>query len=393
MRIGRSLPPTAAPMTWIDLGHAAAGFVAPRRALRRIEDDIRKYTGAAGVFLVSSGTAALVLALRTLKSISTRREVVLPAYTCFSVAAAALEAGLRPVLCDIEPNTLDYDSRQLERTVSDRTLCVVAHHLYGAPGDIDGVRSICTRHGSFVVEDAAQAMGTRIDGRVAGTIGDLGVFSLARGKNITCGSGGIVIAKSQAAASTVAREYDALPAPSLIDDIMAFACLVLMTIFIRPRLYWIPAALPFLGLGQTVFPRDIRVAKLSGIKAGFLRNWRRRLARANEARATTAAYFKQRLSKSDSSSAHPYLRLPVMAPTASARERIVTRSQRRGLGVGVAYPTSIAEIPQLRNVCEGADFPSARSVAERLLTLPTHEWVSEKDRRAIAELCRDLAAA
>jgi dTDP-4-amino-4,6-dideoxygalactose transaminase len=68
-------------------------------------------------------------------------------------------------------------------------------------------------------------------------------------------------------------------------------------------------------------------------------------------------------------------------------------SQKRGLGVSVAYPTPINEIPEIASVFNGQRFPSARRLSERLLTLPTHHWLSERDKRAIADLCRDLRAA
>src|SRR5205085_11848261 len=133
----------------------------------------------------------------------------------------------------------------------------------------------------FLVEDAAQAMGVEVDGRPLGTLGDVGVFSLGRGKNITCGSGGIVLSASDAIAAAIAREHARLRPTSFTRQLIELAGVFLMGIFVRPSLYWIPAALPFLGLGRTVFPRHIVLRRLSGMHAGLLRNWRRRLAEAN----------------------------------------------------------------------------------------------------------------
>jgi dTDP-4-amino-4,6-dideoxygalactose transaminase len=121
---------------------------------------------------------------------------VIPAYTCFSVPAAVLKAGLRPVLCDINPSTFDFDHALLERTLNGNTLCVVAHHLFGIPSNIERVRALSRARGIFVVEDAAQAMGVESHGRSLGTLGDVGLFSLGRGKAITCGSGGIIVTNS-----------------------------------------------------------------------------------------------------------------------------------------------------------------------------------------------------
>src|SRR5687767_9164577 len=104
MRIGRTLPPAAAPFSWRDLGYGAAALFTPRRSVQRLEEEIRAHFAVRDVFLVSSGTAALTLTLMALKSLSPRTEVVIPAYTCFSVPAAVLKAGLRPVPCDIDPS-------------------------------------------------------------------------------------------------------------------------------------------------------------------------------------------------------------------------------------------------------------------------------------------------
>jgi len=87
----------------------------------------------------------------------------------------------------------------------------------------------------------------------------------------------------------------------------------------------------------------------------------------------------------------PYVRMPILAPTAAVKDRVYARARR--MGVSVSYPTPISEIPEIRAAFDGQRFPAARGVAERLLTLPTHHWLSPRDRRAIAAACRELAAA
>lgn len=394
MRIGRTLPPAAAPVRCGDLCHALLGMLSPEGSMRALEDGIRQYFGATHVFLVSSGKAALTLTLKALKASSTRTEVVIPAYTCFSIPGAVLSAGLRPVLCDINASTFDFDHALLERTLNDNTLCVVAHHLFGIPSNIKGVRSLCRERGIAVVEDAAQAMGVEADGRKLGTIGDVGIFSLGRGKNITCGSGGIVITRSEGIAAEVRRQWPHLESPPRAEVWSDFAKLVLMAIFIRPWLYWLPAALPFLRLGQTIFPKEVFVKRLSGMHAGLLHNWQSRLHESNQRRADTAASVSRELSlRLPPGPVHPYLRLPILAATPQRRDRIRALAQRRGLGVSVAYPTPINEIPEIRNMFDGQRYPSARRVSERILTIPTHQWISERDTRAIRDCIEPSAAA
>lgn len=392
MKNGRTVPPAAAPICRKDLCCGIAGILAPVRSIRDLEEEICRHFGVRHVFLVSSGTAALTLTLMALKALSSRTDVVIPAYTCFSVPAAILKAGLRPVLCDINPSTFDFDHALLERTLTGETLCVVGHHLFGIASNIERIRALCETRGIVVVEDAAQAMGVKSNGCTLGTIGDVGIYSLGRGKNITCGSGGIIVTKSDCIAEAIGREWRRLESPPLAEELKEFAQLVLMTIFIRPRLYWIPAALPFLRLGQTIFPNDVPLKRLSGMHAGLLRHWRSRLSQSNRTRSETAAYFSKRLSLTLAHGpSHPYLRLPIFAATPTDRERIHSLSVQRGLGLSLAYPTPINEIPEISRMFDGQRFPSARSVAEHILTIPTHHWLSEKDKRAIAE-CVETAA-
>lgn len=361
-------------------------MLAPESSIRTLEDSLRRYFGVRHVFLVSSGKAALTLTLTALKAASGRTEVVIPAYTCFSIPAAVLSAGLRPVLCDINPSTFDYDHELLERTLNDNTLCVVAHHLFGIPARIDRVRALCRERGIAVIEDAAQAMGVQSDGRKLGTIGDVGVFSLGRGKNITCGSGGIVITQSDAVAGEIRRQWPGLESPPPAEVLSDFAKLVLMAIFIRPRLYWLPAALPFLRLGQTIFPRQVFVKRLSGMQAGLLHQWQHRLDQSNQRRSETSAAVSRELALPlPSGPSHPYLRLPMLAANAQRRDCIHSLAQQRGLGVSLGYPTPINEIPEISKMFDGQQYPSARSVSERILTIPTHQWISTKDTRALLE--------
>ena len=237
-------------MTCADLWHGLRGMCSAGPSIQAIEGQIREDFGVSHAFLVSSGTAALTITLMALKARACRKgvrrnDVVIPAYTCFSVPAAVVKAGLRPVLCDVDSTSFDYDHDQLERTLNDRTLCVVAHHLFGFPAAMSRLRTLCRAHGVVLVEDAAQAMGAESDGRRLGTLGDVGLFSLGRGKNITCGGGGIIVTSSGPIAEAIAAHYSRLSVPSFADQALDFIQILLMAIFVRPWLYWVPAAMPF----------------------------------------------------------------------------------------------------------------------------------------------------
>jgi dTDP-4-amino-4,6-dideoxygalactose transaminase len=386
MRIGRTVPPAAAVIPAKALRSGFAGLFGGQRYLRNLALELAEYFGVSHVFLLCSGKAALTVALQALHSLSPRNEVVIPAYTCFSVPSAVIKAGLKVRLCDIDPVTFDFDLGGLERTLNPQTLCVVAHHLFGIPSNMPRIIQICRQKGIFVVEDAAQAMGATFEGRKLGTLGDVALFSFGRGKNITCGSGGVVITKRPDIAQAITGGYSVLKTPSLWKTLRELLEAFIMTIFIHPALYWFPAGLAFLGLGKTVFYKDFTVEKMSGMKAGLLRGWRKRLQRSNEIRSSTAAYFTAALGLPLPRPTIPFLRLPVVLRSLAARASINAAANRHGMGVSVMYPTAVNEIEEIAIQFPNATYPVAAYVAERLLTIPTHELLSMKDKKRICNL-------
>ena len=385
MRIGRTLPPAAAALSLRDLWDAFTGARAGRKPVAALEAEMGRHFGARHVALVSSGTAALTIALEALKTRHPeRREVVIPAYTCFSVPAAVVKAGLTPVPCDINALTFDLDDAALEQALGPRTLAVVAHHLFGIASDIERHRARCAPRGIAVIEDAAQAMGIDVDGRALGTLGDIGLFSLGRGKHLTCGSGGVILTKSDDLGDAIREQCARLPEQTAIETLKNLAAVLVMAVFSRPGLYWIPASLPFLGLGRSVYPKRVRLARLSSVSVALLRNWQARLRQAHRACARTSGDLGKRLGLAlPHGPAHPYLRLPILVATPEMRDALYAQSRRAGFGMSRAYPTPVSDIPELAHLFAGQRFPSARIVSLHILTVPTHHWLTEQDKHAI----------
>jgi dTDP-4-amino-4,6-dideoxygalactose transaminase len=389
MRIGRTLPPAAAPLGVADLWWGLRGLAGAASALRKLHAELRDQFGARHVFLVSSGTAALTVTLRALAASSRRTGVVIPGYTCFTVPGAVVHAGLRPVPCDIDASTFDFDHTRLAEAIDGDTLCVVAHHLFGVPSDIGSIRALCHSRGIAVIEDAAQGMGGMSKDGPLGTLGDVAILSFGRGKSVTACGGGAILTNSDHVASAIGPQLASLPAPSPGRMLLDLLRAVLMAIFIRPQLYWIPAALPFLRLGETVFPTQVSIGRLSGVHAGLLHHWRRRLDESNAHRAAVAAAIGRQLDVAPRmASSVPYLRLPIVASSADEKERLCADSKRLGLGLSGAYPSAVDEIPELRQRAPGVRCPQARSVADHLLTVPVHHWLTTRDVRALATFVR-----
>ena len=392
MKVNMTIPPTAAPINLSDLIHGLTGIFLGKRYIQRLEQEIKGYFGVKHVFFVSSGKAALTLILKALKSLNQRQEALIPAYTCFSVPSAIVKAGLKVSLCDIDSKTFDFDYKLLQKAINKDTLCMIPNHLFGIPADMEKIKEICKDKDIFIIEDAAQAMGGTYNGKKLGTIGDVGFFSLGRGKNITCGSGGIIITNSSQIADAIDKHYSNLKEPGIIESLKEFLEVLLMAIFIRPSLYWFPAGLPFLKLGQTIFYKDFPIKKLSGMQAGLLHGWQERLEKGNKIRKENAKYFSTFITPSplagegQGEGAIPYLRLPVLINNKEIRDEIFSLSNKNGLGVSAMYPSPINEIQEIRGQFNGSVFPSAKKISETLLTIPTHHLLSEKDRKEISRL-------
>jgi len=165
----------------------------------RFEEGLRSWWGCEHALAVSSGTAALHVALAAV-GVGAGDEVVLPVLTHVSAALAVLRQGARPVFVDAHPGTWAVDAGRIEAAVTARTKAVLVMHPAGVPCDMGAVSEIARRRGLRVVEDAAQAHGSLFDGRKAGTCGDLGCLSFQDAKTMTTGEGGAVLTDDDALA-------------------------------------------------------------------------------------------------------------------------------------------------------------------------------------------------
>ena len=157
------------------------------------EQEFAAYLGGRHAVAVNSGTSALHLAT-IVSGIGPGDDVLVPAQTFIATIWAPLYVGARPVLCDVDEATGTIDVADAERRLTPRTRAIIPVHLYGQPADMTAVAAFAKRHGLAVIEDAAQAIGARFDGRAVGTIGAAGCFSFYPGKNLgAAGEGGLVV--------------------------------------------------------------------------------------------------------------------------------------------------------------------------------------------------------
>jgi len=141
---------------------------------------------------VSNGSVALDAAVVAL-GLEKGDEVIMPAFTIISCAAAIVRAGAVPVLVDSEPDTWNMDVSQIEAKITPRTRAIMVVHIYGLPVDMDPVLELAHKYGLKVIEDAAEMHGQTYKGRPCGSLGDISTFSFYPNKHITTGEGGMIL--------------------------------------------------------------------------------------------------------------------------------------------------------------------------------------------------------
>ncbi len=191
-------------------------------SVEQFEEHFAAYCEARYALGVSSGTAALHLALLAC-GIGPGDEVITAAHTFIATCWAITYAGARPVLVDVDPQTLTIDPRQVAAAVTPRTRAIIPVHLYGQPADMDPIMAIARQHHLAVVEDACQAHGARYKGRRVGSIGDIACFSFFPGKNLGAfGEAGAVVTNDAALAAAVRKQRNHGQTRRYYHDLLGF---------------------------------------------------------------------------------------------------------------------------------------------------------------------------
>lgn len=160
------------------------------------EQKFAQYLGMKYAITATSGTAALHLALTSLE-IGKGDEVIVPSFTMIAPVFAILYTGAKPVLADSGLQTWNIDVSQIEKKITKKTKAIIAVHTYGHPVNMDPLIAIAKKHGLFIIEDAAEALGAEYKNKKTGTLGDISCFSFYANKTITTGEGGMVVTNNK----------------------------------------------------------------------------------------------------------------------------------------------------------------------------------------------------
>jgi dTDP-4-amino-4,6-dideoxygalactose transaminase len=326
--------------------------------VERFEQAISDYLGIPHAIGVNSGTSALHLALIA-AGIGPGDKVLIPSFTFVAAAWAVLYVGATPVLCDVEEHSATIDLVDAEARLNGGVRAIIPVHLYGQPADLAGTMAFAARHGLVVVEDAAQAMGARYDGRYAGTFGLCGCFSFYPAKNLgAAGEAGLIVTADDA----IARRLRALRHHAQTER-------------------YLHAELGF----------NYRMEGLQGLVLGhklpLLDGW-------TECRRTLVRAYRQRLAD-----------LPLTLPEVvhqdhvfhlyvvrcKDRDRLRDYLRREAIETSLHYPIPLHAQPALaRFVADPQSFPVAERYARECLSLPLFVGMTEAQVERVCEAIRQF---
>lgn len=333
-----------------------SGWLATGPKVARFEQAVSDYLGGRPVRTFTSATEGLEIALKV-AGIGPGDEVIVPAMSFVASANVIVRVGAKPVFVDVELDSKNLSPEQVQRAITPRTRAIMPVHFAGLPCDLNAVYSLAEDHGLRVIEDAAHAIGSRHQGRLIGSYGDLVVFSFHPNKNMTSIEGGAISFPGPEEIETAELErFHGLKKDDLghMDALLAGG---------KSNLSDIAAAV---GLGQL-----------------------ERLEAFNQRRLALATRYFDRLASQD------LLRLPargdsghswhIFAPLLQldrlriSRAEFIQRMRSHDIGVGVHYPAMHLFSVYREQGWKAGDFPNSERIGEQTVTLPLFPAMRDDD--------------
>ncbi len=365
-------------------------------ARERFSSLISSHTGLDHVHLTSSGAAGFFVILKTISRLSSRTEVVLPAYTASSLVTGIRQAGLKPVLCDISLDDFNALYDDMIHRCDRSTLCAVPVHMFGIPWS----RVLELRQSLppdiFVVEDACQAFGAKVHGVSVGSAGDAGFFSFSRGKNLPTWTGGCIVTASEKFSFSLKKEADLWLRPvSPAGALGSFLKTLGLFFVFNPHGYALTHPLVSF-LKEVSAPSVIPLKRYTPFQASFGVSLLQTARDAFEKRRQNGLFILEALKGSDRfiiPKIEPNLtpvfnRLPVLIRDASLVDKMIAALARRGIEASRFYFKPLHHLFDLGY--HPQEFPNAVYFAERLVTLPVHPLLEPRDLDVMIETMREI---
>jgi dTDP-4-amino-4,6-dideoxygalactose transaminase len=361
-----------------------------------LEAEVAAYSQCEFGIGVSSGSDALLVTLMAI-NLKPGDEVITTPYTFFATAGAVSRLGAKPVFVDIDPLTYNIDPAAIEAAVTERTRAIIPVHLYGQMTEMDPIMEIASRHNLYVIEDAAQAIGSEEKGRRAGSIGHFGCFSFFPSKNLGgFGDGGMVTANDPQLADMVKLLRNHGYRPKYYNKVVGgnFRLDAIQAAVLRVKLKY---------LDQWTEARQRNAARYRDLFAEA-----ELVINPESLSSTSASGSRVRTGDGDGQTSPLSEAAGVVLPTEAAdrrhiynqfvirsgqRDQLMNHLKERKIGTEIYYP-----VPMHLQECfadlghQAGEFPASECAANETLALPIYPELTEEMMSTVVEAIADFYA-
>lgn len=345
-----------------------SGRLVQGEVARQFETELARYIGCKHVVTVSSGTAALHVAITALKLTKGKRNEVITTPLSFAATAnTVFHSGCKPVFVDVDEETFNIDPSLIKEKITNNTLAVEPVDVYGLPADLEPIRNIASSRGATVVEDAAEAIGASYHGKKIGSISTLSCFSTYATKNLHTGEGGFITTDEDQLAEKMRIIRNQGQSSKYNQIMMGY----------NFRMLEISAAI---GLDQLPHLDEL-----------------------NSKRRDNAAYLKEGLGsldgigfqRVDDPRGHAWYMFAATLDEKKAgisRDALVSKLKDRGVEADISWPTPIHLQPYYRETFgyKNGDFPKAEKICEQVFQLPIQPYLTHEELERVVSTVREI---
>jgi dTDP-4-amino-4,6-dideoxygalactose transaminase len=345
---------------------------------RRFEEDVRILLGAPAALAVSSATDGMLVALAAL-GVKPGDEIITTTMTFCSTVHVIEHVGARPVLVDVEADTLCIDPEQVTRAITPKTKGILPVHIYGHPCDMDPLLDLARVHDLFVLEDAAHAFPARYKGRTVGTIGNCTVLSFYATKNITTAEGGMLLGDRNLVANARTWSLHGMSR----DAYKRYSA---------EGSWFYEVVLPGFKCNMTDIQASLGLQQLK--KLPLFQQRRREVVNAYNAALSELPELQVPVERADVESALHIYPLRINLDRLSIdRRQFIEELKARKIGASVHFiPNHLHPYYRDKYGFRPEDFPVAYGNYQRLVSLPLHPRLSEADVQDVIDAVSDVVA-
>jgi dTDP-4-amino-4,6-dideoxygalactose transaminase len=352
--------------------------------VKEFENEFSEYLGIKHSVSCGNGTDALVIALKAL-GIGEGDEVITTPYTFFATAESISFVGAIPVFVDVELDTFNIDPTKIEEKITSKTKAIMPVHIFGQPCDMDAINNIAKKHNLYVIEDAAQAIGSEYKGQKIGALSDIATFSFFPTKNLGCaGDGGMIvtnddnlatICKALRAHGSGENGQKAFNILNDIDEEVEEDTSTDNTVY-NPLKYY-----NYL-IGHN--------SRLDEIQAAILRVKLREIDNWNDKRREHASFYNENLKNTDfvtpyedKDLKHVYHLYIIQS---EKRAELVSYLKDKGIATGVYYPVPLHLQKAYTNLgYKEGDMPNSEYLSHRTLAIPMYAELTEDEKQYVVD--------